>query len=776
MRLSTMYNLLKNFKLDDSDLCTWTVGGYTFNASDVLRDVYLFLTEAHTLEKIAEFAPIDIANREPSARNLQTVKFRCIGDVGNSFYSEFTHSIIFRFGRTRNTEVIQHTALHEFLHPYTELECPTNDERNPILVNKLAHCRVFKRGLLLADFMYGLLSEEDFTELTPLIDSYEPEDPYKFEWSYRYDKLKTTTRHQFQIEEKKKEKKRGATLKGRISRALRFGGINFSIARVVAEPCFIEFDLSLDLSKPTAEKQSLYDTNIETIIAQYPNLFAATTKQNIDKNRYKITNYYTGDGEKTFRIKEALDIANTYEPWFLMYSDEYMNNAPKMTKRNKLEIDFKFEFIKESSPLTDIERKRNPSNMNYIPTENYGWKNCLIEDFNKKIESQIQNGEIFEYIILNKGRSVLSFDGFFLSVNHREIAFEIDDESMCFMPSLKTDAFEIPLDAFEDKYTFKTSEIASVVEEFMYLEMSEKTDEYAQVCVFDTDMLFENLLTLIRNESEIIHQKESGVLAQTSQFSSQTDYETWRSDVSLSPTEVIDPSIKYAFSDVDTFIKGIIQFLLPTEEYTRIGFAKRNLIKGLRQAFLSENSIDFETLALYIKKGLPFLNAYAKAETQKFEDWIFLYFDGRKLSVFKGSRFSKEGTIDLNEIESEMHEGVKATLFSINYMDFGSTNLPRANFRGYSENIAIRDLLMYPVASFKDGLKFNLFEIPKEIYATEIISNLETKSNVLLKSVIKKGAQLFAVDVDGEIQYLYLNALGDSRVVNSVYAWWLLAL
>jgi len=180
--------------LSDKPKCIYQMRSKEIDISRVINRVLNFIKDSSVFGKIVRFAKIRFPKR--SRRRLYLLKIECLSDlVGKSSYNRGTNTIKFRFKTfvPHKMQLVLHIALHEMMHCICMSTCIK--ERNASDEERVAqaHCIEFKKGLLLADFLLGLITREQFDVLRPLIRTFEPDQPYAFEKSYT-EMLSVTTR------------------------------------------------------------------------------------------------------------------------------------------------------------------------------------------------------------------------------------------------------------------------------------------------------------------------------------------------------------------------------------------------------------------------------------------------------------------------------------------------------------------------------------------------------------------------------------------------------
>lgn len=165
--------------------CVYQVGRTEVDATPIVQSIHEILLTPTIFNKIASFAPLE--RTSVVYQKLKDIDIVCEGGrTGVSIYRRGYNRVIFRFKTyvPHRMAYLQHICLHEFMHClslYTFNRSAVSSED----ANAASHSRAFKRGLLQADFLLGLITDAQFNELVPLIDTIEPEQPYTFEKSYK---------------------------------------------------------------------------------------------------------------------------------------------------------------------------------------------------------------------------------------------------------------------------------------------------------------------------------------------------------------------------------------------------------------------------------------------------------------------------------------------------------------------------------------------------------------------------------------------------------------
>jgi hypothetical protein len=771
----------KKFDINSPKLCEYTNSGVTYNDSENVRDVYYFLNNRQIFDEIVGYAPI--ADEAKSFSNISSVIFFCVGGTICSTYVDPPINVIkFATHSYLTPQARSHVYLHEFMHALTVQECP---EIIGVSLNTSAHCRVFKRGLLYADYLYGILSADQFSRLEPMVDTFEPNKPYAFEHSYERQYLIPTTRHSYERSGSSsidQSNKNPNNIKKRLTNVL-YTPIN-------ADTCIYTptLDLIVQIDESCNTPEDVADfvcTQLEN--AELTSVFDSSFLNKINKrifSEYDVI-YQTINHPQSVKLKLALDpsLLDCVELKALFFKDVFGEALPILTQRSILEAEFKY---KNALPkLFDDDQTRDIVEL--APTSyKGGGVECQNVGTRLKtiIADKIVNKEIFDFDILYQARTFISpqrlaFDGYFMQTpvvyfSNRQAAKD-KELSICFTDDLKTEYFTFDITSFVSAFTFDLADIEYVVERFTHNMMGAKLKDSRLVNVFDTDTLFTNILALIRNESEVQAYSTQAKLSSTAQFSSVQEYRDWQTQVPMEPLCIVSPHKTYPskkYRTDDNILTGIKEYFL-TDDFEILGQPIQNRIKGFRQSILSDSSFDVSFIAKYIQKGVPFVFAYADSKLALQEDMIFLYFDGQKLAVFEGAKLNSQDMFDLNVVSRLMQQ---SDLFAIDYLDFGQATLPRPNYAKTAIADDVQALLNNPVATFGDDLIVNLFEVPTNVYANDIVGSLVFRPNLLLKSVIGKKEQMIAVEDKGILRFVYVDKIGRASILDSVYAWWLLAL
>jgi len=756
-----------------TQLCEFTRNGVRYNYTTALLDMISFMTTDDVIDDIEHFAPITSTSRAQMKRRVETLSIRCLGTKGNSNYDSIQHLITYRIYGVGVT-LTQHIFLHELMHVYTLYECWTFGVPR---TNATSHCRAFKRALLRADLLYGLLTDTEFQALENGIDVISPHEPYTFERSYG-DTLKPTTRVAFLYEQKElsvnKRKDSNSNLTsivGRIGLVLKSLKTSLKDIYVIPKGVAIQIQNSNLSETLSAQIKSLED--------RFPRLFVERSQQyqlgTVKAQIQAKLQYASPDLLRSEIIQATIHLTTIDEIEVLAakYADFFSVDMPSIKFRHALEIKYKFSKTPpiEGGVFVPDTSAPYPDRPKFYQV---GASNTLSRiDSSEYFAQKILNGVPFDIELTDKQdrRYAFSFDGYFLSRNSDTIYFEFDNRPMCFASTLKTDTLSAPISTFANVYDFQIGEMKDTILAFISSTITPNIESFSRVCIFDTDTLFYNLLALIRFESELVHHEHAADFASCAQFTSLAEFVSWASKCIIQPTTLVGSGYYYP-----SFLLALQNYLLPRDEFFAIAKPLENKIRGVRQAFLCAEMFDLAEIAEYIQKGIPFLFPYAEKVTLP-NTWVFLFFDGQKLVAFDGTRLNATtNELDMSSIISQIKDESEMDLFSLNFLDFGKSTLPRANFKERPSLGNINHLLNCPIYGYGDNLTFNLYSIPEDIYVNDILNNLTLMPTLLLKRVIKTPNQMLAVLDKDEMRFVNVDKDGYASVISSVYAWWLLAL
>ena len=783
--LAQILKIRKSFNLDSPKLCEFTVSGVKYNDSELVRDVYLFLKDADIFAEIVKFAPIQ--DTSTALKSYSRLVFFCKGakQTATSTFTPLFDVIDFGLRASWDAFYRTHIYLHEFMHSLTHKECP---EIIGVPINTSAHCRVFKRGLLYSDFLYGILSLEQFSRLEPLVDTFEPNEPYAFEESYERQYLIPTTRNSFQVQRiQTKQIAVSNTKPASINKRVRdfIGAFNDETnLSIPTQELKIRVNEPYETPAEFAELvcQKLKDANLTEL---FDDAFIEKIKTEIESDLSSIRKY-SKNRDRTHPKGVVLTIqidgslVDYVEMKALLFRYTFGEGLPNLNNRSVLEAEFKYT---HKLPNLFTENEKFDFRL-FVHKEKVDFYHTLGKAVNTFIANKVINKEVFDIRINFRTKKQtsskrLGFDGYFMNTDCVGYFSCRSDDSpyYCFTDELKTDEFAFELDSLSNKYAFALADIEYVIERFTQNVVGDKLKSTNLVNVFDTDILFTNILALIRNDSETQMYETSAIFSSTAQFSSAQEYRDWQTQVPTQALCFVSPNKTYHtynfFGGTErNILTGIKSYLL-TDDFEILGKPIKNRINGFRQSILSDIPFDVSFIAKHIQKGVPFVFAYADSKDALQKDMIFLYFDGQKLAVFEGAKLNSQDMFDLNEVSRLMQQ---SDLFAIDYLDFGQATLPRPNYAKTAIADDVQALLNNPVATFGDDLIVNLFEVPTNLYANDIVGSLVFRPNLLLKSVIGKKEQMIAVEDKGILRFVYVDKIGRASILDSVYAWWLLAL
>tara|TARA_A100001015_G_C15035004_1_gene735624 strand:+ start:788 stop:3343 length:2556 start_codon:yes stop_codon:yes gene_type:complete len=173
--------------------------GKSYNFGPRLKEINIFLTNEDVLKGLYTFigdpARLESANLQDAERLLRDCKVVCKSQRGSSFYRKggmFSEEmILLRLGSSyySSYENFSHIVLHEYAHGLVDCKDRLTGEEKVYYARFKRgqsgfHCTAFKKGLLYLDREFGLLTEDQFTEILKLLESKTWKRPYEFERKY----------------------------------------------------------------------------------------------------------------------------------------------------------------------------------------------------------------------------------------------------------------------------------------------------------------------------------------------------------------------------------------------------------------------------------------------------------------------------------------------------------------------------------------------------------------------------------------------------------------
>jgi len=803
----------KVFDINSPKLCEFKVTKefqkLTYNLSDVLREVYFFLKQPQILDDLFAYVPfVHTSERDTIVEKYNTVELYCVKGI-TSYYSEIDNIIRLTPYTNGGLELNQHLFLHELMHILTIYECDMHSV-NQFIPNReyqvYAHCIAFKRALLRADFLYGLLSETQFEALSPLITTMHPLGPYDFEESYSK-QLEVPTRqstfmntqvrslNQSELQERAAKKQKAEVAK-QLSIAFRD---TFSLSKTtdikkelsIVPPSII---FRVDVSE-FANVDDVYvrvAQSFRKIVESYPSTFRNTNAQALIR---AVENLKVEEIDPIFGIQfvdryvdlEVRAYAYGNADYFLydLYSEAFGTSVFIQTTRKLEEILYKLKTkLPRNIEVTSRYLEDDSMTTLRVTTPLIGTvtlKNSLYS----QISTDAQLGISFVYDFEGFGRkpSKIAFDGFFVKINDDEVVCPNDvlnTQNMCFARSMKILEMDFAgLYLMKEQNSVDPFEVSRIISDYVDKHFGHKYKTNVRpYTLFDTDMFFGDILGLLRGYSDYERFQTHESFARFSPILDATELSMWLSEtdvtkiatITLAHSRHAEPyalALASAFNfDLDRVICG------------------NNPIGGRQVVFLprdestsARSHVDIKRIELHIKKGVPFLNVYAiRNATSKAQETLsnlIIYFDGSGLTV-----------TDTQTLGARDHFSFARLTSAISNSEVHTTHFPqiRANFRGYQKDRSrplVRDsILDLPIAVFGDEYALNLLEIPTTTYVNEIFHDLRCIRSIPLRNVLNWQPNTFRlVAVYGDtLMCVLIDTENRPREISLIEAWWLLAL
>jgi len=717
-----LYKSLKEqFDINSDTLCSFYVDDLKINLSDLLRDVYKFVRNPKVIAALTAYGPVSDVIR--AKKKLKCVVFTCLGDKCRSFYNHRRNYILY-YPASKSLVLTAHLFLHELIHILTRFSCANDDELEALFLlgdeeaQKTLHCRPFKRCLLASDKLYGLLSEDEFKRLEPLIDSFSPEEPYAFENYYKRF-LVPTTRQMFKVDVSKKK-------------------TDFSDTDTFTAVSEILIDIGLSESEQTVE---MISKRLEAVFSRHNAMSEEASIRLVDLDEVTTSS-------KDVILYSSKEYVDVWQIFASVYRGMFQADEPSCTYKNKCVLEYKIkntcEDLGGSSLLLDVSVV-----------------SVSKEELSEYVERRLSSRRPFEVSFSNNDIEYeILYDGVFVDAKVEGLW-----RSFCMLGELKRDVLKTTVTAFSDVYTLSDFEMTSILDNFVQENTGSPIDQLTSVYLFDTDCVYTNILTVVKYYTEAKFFSDRPEMPSDVPFTSKKEFSAWLEEFDVAPLDFSSGS-ESASERVKRFQTNFTKhFSKRLGGFAIRGFAFENELGSVRAQLLKNKKSPTSNISLFVKKGIPFILTYVK-DLDTSGELVVFYFDGERFAVFQ----STAENIDVLGIEDSLSSGV------LEFLDFTKISAPRANFRDFDKFVGVEDLLNSPVALFGEQLESNLLNIDESVYVNEIISGLVKSSNVLLRNVLGEGVQLYAVFKDDNLRFVYRNIHREAVEISDVYAWWLLAL